>query len=126
MRPFILATVLALAAGPAPAQSGGKAVGDLFRGMSAEGRRIMTEAHLGALDEDRRRAFEAARARTFDVVLRDPLDEAALRAALDAEAEILKAGTDARRDRLIAAFVKLSPADRRAYVAASRNAPAPR
>jgi hypothetical protein len=96
-------------------------VGDAFGGMSAEGRRLMTEAHLAGFDPGARAGVERARERTLGVLAADPLDEMALKAALDEEAGLVRRSADARRDRLFDAYRKLSPADRKAYVAASRG-----
>jgi hypothetical protein len=122
IRRTALAFMLALSGSAAPAQTGTaeRTVADVFAGVSPDGRRILTEALRDNRTPAERDAATRARRDLLDALAREPFDRAAVEAAMLAEERMLDAQRAARRAAVLEAYGRLSPADRRAFVAASR------
>jgi hypothetical protein len=116
------AAVLLLGAGPAVAQgaSAERTVSDVFAGVSPEGRRILTEALRDNRGPTEREAATRARKDLLDALAREPFDRAAVEAAMLAEERLLDQQREVRRRLVLDAYARLTPADRRAFVAATR------
>ncbi|WP_194744769.1 periplasmic heavy metal sensor [Thermaurantiacus tibetensis] len=123
LRAGLLAVALALAAGAGPAEAQGRRGmqgSDMFAGMSPEGRRVMSAALLDSRSDPLRAQVEAAHEATLRLLEADPLDREALARAMQEEDALLARQLEARRERLLEAFAKLSAADRRAWAAGNR------
>lgn len=96
--------------------------GGRFSSLSEPGRAVMREAMRGAREDRRsdREAVRATRERMLTLLDAERLDTAALRRAMDEERELASASRERAQAALLAGFAKLSPADRRAYVADAR------
>jgi Spy/CpxP family protein refolding chaperone len=111
----------------APAPMGGPHgrgmhMGDrMFPSMSEAGRAIMREAMMtgGNRREDRQK-MEAVRDKMLTVVSADKLDLAAIRRVMEEERALADASRQQRQSAMLAAIQKLSPEDRKAFVADSR------
>lgn len=95
--------------------------GPMFPSMSEEGRTIMREAMMAGGDRRENRArVEAVREKMLAAVEADRFDAAAVKRAMDEERALSDASRQARQAALLAAFQKLTPADRKAFAADSR------
>lgn len=112
---------------PPPAPMGdphgpGMAMGArLFPSMSEAGRQIMRDAMMaGGGRRDERTRIEAARDKMLAVLESDRFDVAAVKRAMDEERTIADSSRQQRQVAMLAALQKLSPEDRKAFVADSR------
>jgi Spy/CpxP family protein refolding chaperone len=96
----------------------------LFAGMSPAGRQALAEAMRGAPGDRlaEREAVSAARDRMLTLLEADRMDTAALRRAMADERAAAEATHQRRQAALLAALQKLTPEDRKAFVANSRAA----
>lgn len=92
----------------------------MFPGVSAEGRQTLLTAFRDPGDKASRDQIRAARDRVAALLSADELDTGALRKAMDSERALIDAQQKARQERMITAYQKLSPADRKAFVADAR------
>jgi uncharacterized membrane protein len=128
-----LACVLAAAAPaiaqPAPppppeAPASGDRAGErrgMFPSMSEAGRATVMEAMRSGGDRrDTRAKVEAARERMLAALETERFDAATVKRAMDEERSLSDVSRQQRQAALLAAFQKLSPADRRAFAADSR------
>lgn len=93
----------------------------MFPSMSEAGRAIMKEAMMSGGDRRAERAkVEAARERMMAALDADRFDAAAVKRAMDDERALAEATRLERQAAMLAAFGKLSAADRKAFVADSR------
>ena len=139
MTPRMLLLAALLAAAPAlaqpapppppPGQHGGPGMAGrgphkaeaMFPSMSEAGRAIMKEAMMAGGDRRAERAkVEAARERMLAALDADRLDTGAVKRAMDEERALAEATRQERQAAMLAAFGKLSTADRKAFVADSR------
>jgi Spy/CpxP family protein refolding chaperone len=100
-----------------PGMHGGRMADRAFPSLSPEGRKIMMDAMRETRGESDRTDVRAARDRVGTVLSADKLDVNALRQAMDAERKLVDAQQQRRQEAMIAAFQKLSAADRKAFVA---------
>lgn len=137
MTPKMLALAVLLAAAPALAQPappppqaqadeqyGGRGHGRgerMFPSMSEAGRAIMRDAMMAGGDRraDRSRV-EAAREKMLAALDAERFDAAAVKRAMDEERALAQTTKLERQAAMLAAFGKLSTADRKAFVADSR------
>ena len=91
-----------------------------FAKLSPEGRETMRAAMKVDRTPDRA-AIEAARNRMLDVLAADRLDVAALRSAMAAERAAAETRGEAHQAAMLAAFQKLSAADRKAFATSMRD-----
>ncbi len=89
----------------------------MFQSLSPEGRQTMVQAMRDAREDVDRTQIRAARERVGTILAADKLDVTALRNAMDAERRLVDARHKVRQDAMLAAFQKLSAADRKAFVA---------
>ncbi len=122
------APVLAQTAPPPPPHGmmAGKADGHhgkrMFSTLSEAGRQTMREAMRSGSDKRaEREQVRAARDRMLAALDADKLDMAALRKAMDDERAASNASHESRKAAMLAAFSKLSTADRKAFVAEARS-----
>jgi hypothetical protein len=92
-----------------------------FEGMSDEGRKILREAMKPQRTDADRDAVAAARNRILTLVTADRLDVAAIRQAQAAEREVAMKQHARQQEAMVAAYQKLSVADRKAFVANMRE-----
>lgn len=131
--PLLLAAMLAVAtpamaqpAPPPPPEAPGYSdrAGDrrgMFPSMSEAGRAtIMDAMRSGGDRRDTREKVEAARERMLAALEAERFDAAAVKRAMDEERSLSDVSRQQRQSALLAAFQKLSPADRRAFAADSR------
>ncbi|WP_448580363.1 hypothetical protein [Thermaurantiacus sp.] len=122
MRVAVAAALCALA--PAALAQGGtramRAQSDIYAGMSAEGRKIMSEAMLQGSDANVRDQWLAAHERMLAILERDPLDRDALAAAMREQGRMLDEVEAKRREAMLRGFSLLSAADRKAWAANDR------
>jgi len=129
IRPHILAIALAsLLAGPTLAQAppppphaGMERHGRMFGSVSPEGRQILTQAMREQADQAERQKLKATRDRIGTILEAEKLDSAALKRAMDEERALVSAQHARRQTAMLAAFQKLTPADRKAFVADARR-----
>jgi Spy/CpxP family protein refolding chaperone len=88
-----------------------------YGSMTPEGREIMKAAMRDTTDPEARQQLRAARDRIGTLVAADRLDVGALKSAMDAERRLVDQQHVRRQAAMLAAFQKLSVADRRAFVA---------
>jgi uncharacterized membrane protein len=126
---------LLLAAGPVLAQTPGaggvgqmegrqmegRMGGRMFQSLSEEGRATMREAMRAGSRQTERAEIKVARDRMLTLLEADKLDTAALKRAMDEERRISAASHEARQAAMLAAYTKLSVADRKAYVTEARE-----
>ncbi|MDW8415749.1 MAG: periplasmic heavy metal sensor [Thermaurantiacus sp.] len=105
------------------ASAGAQVLADPFQGMSPQGRAALSRAVLAGPDAELERRYRAARERVLDVLVAEPLDRAALAAAVAALAQVNDELMRRRREALVDALASLSAADRRAFAEASRRQP---
>ncbi|TPE59812.1 hypothetical protein FJQ54_12850 [Sandaracinobacter neustonicus] len=91
----------------------------LFGNVSPEGRAILLESMKA--DQSDRPALKAARDRINTLVGADKLDVPALKRAMEDERKLVDAQHVKRQSALLAAFQKLSPADRKAFADDARK-----
>lgn len=105
----------------APMMAGPGARGDqMFPSMSPAGRTIMWEAMRGEDKKADREAVKAARDKVLTVLDAPTLDVAALKRAMDEERALVDSQQAERQAAMLAAFQKLTPADRKAFVTDAR------
>ncbi len=93
----------------------------MFGSLSEAGRKTMREAMAAGGDRKaRHEQMKAARDRMLAVLDADQLDAAALKRAMDDERATASASRERRQAAMMAGFVKLSTADRKAFVTEAR------
>ena len=111
-------------AGPGgPGGPGGHGMMDMraFPSMSEAGRKTMSEAmRAGGDRKAEHETVKAARDRMLAILDADRLDTAALKRAMEDERNAANANRERHQAAMIAAFGKLSVADRKGFVADSR------
>jgi hypothetical protein len=112
-------------AGPALAQGamggpGGRMSSDMFNGMSAEGRQIMSQAMMAGRDGTARDQLKAAHDQVMTLLSQPTVDRAALQKAMAAEDKIMIDQINRQSDSMLKGFMLLSAADRQAWVANER------
>lgn len=100
---------------------GGMMHGKAFASMSEAGRATMREAMKAGGDRKTdHAAVKAARDRMLALLDAERLDSAALKRAMDEERNASNASRERHQTAMLAAFQKLSVADRKAFVADAR------
>ena len=94
---------------------------DRFEGMSAEGRAILREAMRPQQKVEDREAVRAARQRVLNLIAAERLDVAAVRRAQAAERELVLKQHERQQEAMLAAYQKLSLADRKAFASGMRD-----
>ncbi|WP_310475017.1 periplasmic heavy metal sensor [Sandarakinorhabdus sp.] len=104
-------------AGPRMGQMGGR----MFPTMSEAGRKTMHDAMMagGSRREDRQKV-EAARDKMLAALEAERFDAGAVKRAMEEERSLADATRQQRQTAMLAAFQKLSPEDRKAFVTDSR------
>jgi uncharacterized membrane protein len=93
----------------------------MFPSMTEAGRATVLEAMRSGGDRsDTRAKVEAARDRMLAALEADRFDAGAVKRAMDEERSLSDTSRQQRQAALLAAFQKLSPADRRAFAVDSR------
>lgn len=92
-----------------------------FSGMSPEGRQILREAMEPKDSPQDRQALQAARQRLLSLIAADRLDVAAIRKAQAAERELVTRQHERKQEALLAAYQKMSAADRKAFTEGMRS-----
>ena len=93
----------------------------MFPSMSEAGRAIMREAMMaGGNRRDDRQKVEAAREKMLAALEVERFDGGAVKRAMDEERSLADATRQQRQAAMLAAFQKLSPEDRKAFVTDSR------
>ena len=93
----------------------------MFPSMSEAGRKTMHEAMMaGGNRRDDRQKVEAAREKMLAALEAERFDAGAVKRAMDEERSIAEATRQQRQAAMLAAFQKLSPEDRKAFVTDSR------
>jgi Spy/CpxP family protein refolding chaperone len=87
----------------------------LFADMSPEGRQALAEAMRSETRAEDRARIRAARDRINSLVAAERLDVAALRRAMEEERRLVDQQHAARQARMLAAFQRMSAADRKAF-----------
>ncbi|MEY4851239.1 MAG: hypothetical protein RLZZ331_2243 [Pseudomonadota bacterium] len=104
-------------AGPKMGQMGAR----MFPSMSEAGRKTMHEAMMaGGNRRDDRQKVEAAREKMLAALEVERFDGGAVKRAMDEERSLADATRQQRQAAMLAAFQKLSPEDRKAFVTDSR------
>ena len=104
-------------AGPKIGQMGAR----MFPSMSEAGRKTMHEAMMaGGNRRDDRQKVEAAREKMLAALEAERFDASAVKRAMDEERSLADATRQQRQAAMLAAFQKLSPEDRKAFVTDSR------
>ena len=104
-------------AGPKMGQMGAR----MFPSMSEAGRKTMHEAMMaGGNRRDDRQKVEAARDKMLAALEAERFDGGAVKRAMDEERSLADATRQQRQAAMLAAFQKLSPEDRKAFVIDSR------
>lgn len=94
---------------------------DRFEGMSAEGRAVLREAMRPQQTPQEREAVRAARQRVLNLLAADRLDVAAVRRAQAAERELVLKQHERQQEAMLAAYQKLSLADRKVFAGSMRD-----
>ena len=94
---------------------------DRFEGMSGEGRVTLREAMTPRLTPQDREAVRAARQRVLTLLAADKLDVSAVRRAQAAERELVVKQHERQQEAMLAAYQKLSAADRKAFADGMRD-----
>lgn len=94
---------------------------DRFEGMSAEGRATLRQAMKPKPSPEEREAVRAARQRVLSLLAAERLDVAAVRRAQAAERELVVKQHERQQEAMLAAYQKLSAADRQAFAAGMRD-----
>lgn len=129
---LLLAASAPVLAQPAPAAAPGAAAssgqpyarhgGGMFAGLSETGRATMRDAMKAEGDgRTDRAAVKAARERMLVLLEAETLDVPALRRAMEDESRAAQASHDRRQAAMLAGMTKLSPADRKIFVANARQ-----
>lgn len=93
----------------------------MFPSMSEAGRAIMRDAMMaGGNRRDDRQKVEAAREKMLAALEAERFDAGAVKRAMDEERNLADATRQQRQAAMLAAFQKLSPEDRKAFVTDSR------
>jgi Spy/CpxP family protein refolding chaperone len=93
----------------------------MFPSMSEAGRKTMHDAMMaGGNRRDDRQKVEAAREKMLAALEAERFDAAAVKRAMDEERALSDASRQQRQAAMLAAFQKLSPEDRKAFVTDSR------
>lgn len=92
-----------------------------FEGMSAEGRAILRDAMKPKHNPQDREAVRAARQRVLNLLTAERLDVAAVRRAQAAERELVVKQHERQQEAMLAAYQKLSQADRKAFASSMRD-----
>ena len=93
----------------------------MFPSMSEAGRQIMREAMVaGGNRRDDRKKVEAARDKMLAALEAERFDAGVIKRAMDEERALSDASRQQRQAAMLAAFQKLSPEDRKAFVTDSR------
>ena len=93
----------------------------MFPSMSEAGRAIMREAMMaGGNRRDDRQKVEAARDKMLAALEAERFDAGAVKRAMEEERTLADATRQQRQAAMLAAFQKLSPEDRKAFVTDSR------
>lgn len=93
----------------------------MFPSMSEAGRATMREAMMaGGNRSDDRQKMAAAREKMLAALEADRFDAVAVKRAMDEERSLADASRQQRQAAMLAAFQKLSPEDRKAFVTDSR------
>ena len=93
----------------------------MFPSMSEAGRATMREAMMaGGNRRDDRQQVEAAREKMLAALEAERFDGGAVKRAMDEERSLADATRQQRQAAMLAAFQKLSPEDRKAFVTDSR------
>ena len=93
----------------------------MFPSMSKAGRAIMREAMMaGGNRRDDRQKVEAAREKMLAALEAERFDAGAVKRAMEEERTLADATRQQRQAAMLAAFQKLSPEDRKAFVTDSR------
>nr|WP_315474836.1 periplasmic heavy metal sensor [uncultured Sandarakinorhabdus sp.] len=93
----------------------------MFPSMSEAGRKTMHEAMMaGGNRRDDRQKVEAAREKMLAALEAERFDAGAVKRAMDEERTLADATRQQRQAAMLAAFQKLSPEDRKAFVTDSR------
>lgn len=92
-----------------------------FEGMSEEGRAILRDAMRPQQSPQDREAVRSARQRVLNLLATDRLDVAAVRRAQAAERELVLKQHERQQEAMLAAYQKLSPADRKAFASGMRD-----
>lgn len=131
IHPRILALALALGgllgapalaqAPPPPPYGGMERYGRMFGSVSPEGREILTQAMREQANKEERLKLKTTRDRIGTILEAEKLDSAALKRAMDEERALVNAQHARRQTAMLAAFQKLTPADRKAFVADARR-----
>lgn len=94
---------------------------DRFAGMSAEGRATLREAMRPQQTPQDREAVRSARQRVLGLIAADKLDVSAVRRAQAAERDLVIKQHERQQDAMLAAYQKLSAADRKAFAEGMRD-----
>ncbi len=94
---------------------------DRFAGMSAEGRATLREAMRPQPTPQDRQAVRNARQRVLSLLAAEKLDVGAVRRAQAAERELVVKQHERQQEAMLAAYQKLSVADRRAFADGMRD-----
>lgn len=94
---------------------------DRFEGMSVEGRAILRDAMKPKHNPQDRAAVRAARQRVLSLLAAERLDVAAVRRAQAAERELVVKQHERQQEAMLAAYQKLSSADRKAFAGSMRD-----
>ncbi|MFC3714160.1 periplasmic heavy metal sensor [Sphingoaurantiacus capsulatus] len=95
--------------------------GDRFEGMSPEGRAILREAMKPQVTPQDREAVKAARKKVLGLIAADRLDVSAVRSAQAAERDLVVKQHERQQAAMLAAYQKLSAADRKAFAGGMRD-----
>ena len=94
---------------------------DRFEGMSAEGRATLRAAMKPQQTPQDREAVRTARQRVLNLLAAERLDVAAVRRAQAAERELVLKQHERQQEAMLAAYQKLSLADRKAFAGGMRD-----
>ena len=101
-------------------EGGHRGHGPMFASLSPAGQQVMRDAMTGGDRKASHAAIKAARDRMLTILDAPALDGAALKRAMDDERNLAGAEQLQRQTAMLAAFQKLTPADRTAFVADAR------
>jgi uncharacterized membrane protein len=101
---------------PAGEMRGGPHAARIFGNVSPEGRAVLHQAMRDHASQSDRQALRDARDRVAVLLSAETLDVRALKLAMDAERKLVDAQQAKRQASMLAAFQKLSHADRKAFV----------
>ncbi len=93
----------------------------MFGDVSPEGRAILRQAMREQASPDDRQKLRDARDRVAAILVTERLDPATLKRAMDAERQLVEAQQVRRQSAMLAAFQKLSWADRKAFAEDARR-----